>query len=207
MFGLSWWRRFGEERILHGTAHDALMAAPGLGAYFRKMGIMSASRETVSAALEAGRDVAVYPGGDVDSLRPWRKRDRVMLAGRTGFVKQAIRSGVPIVPLAQTGGADTMFTLTDGKRLARALGLKRIARAEALPLSLGVPWGLAPGVLPFVPLPAKLRSELLEPLFIDDDPDRAEDDDYVGEVYRDVERRLQAAMDRLARRRSFPVLG
>jgi len=64
---------------------------------------MSASPQTVSAALDAGRDVAVYPGGDVDSLRPWRKRDQVMLAGRAGFVKQAIRSGVPIVPLAQTG--------------------------------------------------------------------------------------------------------
>ncbi|HEV2771215.1 MAG TPA: lysophospholipid acyltransferase family protein [Thermoleophilaceae bacterium] len=207
MFGLSWWRRFGEDRILHGTAHDALMAAPGFGAYFRRMGVMSASRETVSAALEAGRDVAVFPGGDVDSLRPWLKRDRVMLAGRTGFVKQAIRSGVPIVPLAQTGGSDTMFTLTDGKRLARALRLNRLARAEALPLALGVPWGIAPGVLPFLPLPAKLRSELLEPLFVDDDPERADDDDYVEEVYREVERRLQGAMSRLASRRSFPVLG
>ena len=207
MFGLSWWRRFGESRILHGTAHDALMAAPGLGAYFRKMGVMSASRETVSAALEAGRDVAVYPGGDVDSLRPWSKRDTVMLAGRTGFVKQAIRSGVPIVPLAQTGGSDTMFTLSDGKGLARVLGLNRLARAEALPLALGVPWGIAPGALPFLPLPAKLRSELLEPLFVDDDPERADDDDYVEATYREVERRLQATMNRLARRRSFPVLG
>ncbi len=207
MFGLSWWRRFGEDRILHATAHDALMAAPVVGDYFRKMGVMSASRETVSAALEAGRDVAVFPGGDVDSLRPWPKRDRVMLAGRTGFVKQAIRSGVPIVPLAQTGGSDTMFTLSDGKGLARALGLDRLARAEALPMAVGLPWGVAPGVLPFFPLPAKLRSELLEPLFVDDDPERADDDDYVEEVYRLVERRLQAGMDRLANRRSFPVLG
>jgi 1-acyl-sn-glycerol-3-phosphate acyltransferase len=207
MFGLSWWRRFGKDRVLHATAHDALMAAPGVGAYFRKMGVMSASRATVSAALEAGRDVAVFPGGDVDSLRPWRKRDKVMLAGRAGFVKQAIRSGVPIVPLAQTGGSDTMFTLTDGKGLARALGLNRLARAEALPLAVGLPWGIAPGVLPFLPLPAKLRSELLEPLFVDDDPERADDDDYVDGVYREVERRLQAGMNRLARRRSFPVLG
>lgn len=207
MFGLSWWRRFGEDRILHATAHDALMAAPVLGTYFRKMGVMSASRETVSAALEAGRDVAVYPGGDVDSLRPWPKRDQVMLAGRTGFVKQAIRSGVPIVPLAQTGGADTMFTLTDGKGLARTLGLDRLARAEALPIAVGMPWGVAPGVLPFLPLPAKLRSELLEPMFVDDNPERADDDDYVEEVYRSVERRLQAGMDRLASRRSFPVFG
>ncbi len=27
--GYQWWRRYGEDRILHGTAHDMLMAAPG----------------------------------------------------------------------------------------------------------------------------------------------------------------------------------
>jgi len=35
--GFHWWRRFGAERPVHGTAHDALMAAPGIGHYFRKM--------------------------------------------------------------------------------------------------------------------------------------------------------------------------
>ena len=28
--GFQWWRHFGNDRILHGTAHDALMAAPGI---------------------------------------------------------------------------------------------------------------------------------------------------------------------------------
>lgn len=207
MFGLNWFRRFGEERLMHGTAHDALMATPVVGTYFRKMGVMSASRQTVSAALEAGRDVIVYPGGDVDSLRPWRERDKVRLAGRRGFVKQAIRSGVPIVPLATSGGMDTMFTLTEGKGLARLLGLNKIARAEALPLVLGLPWGIAPGMLPFLPLPAKIRTELLDPVFLDDDPERAKDDEYVDRMFAEVEGRIQKGMDRLARRRSFPVFG
>ena len=35
---LQWHRRFGSERTLHPTAHDVLMAAPGLGDYFRAMG-------------------------------------------------------------------------------------------------------------------------------------------------------------------------
>ena len=207
MFGLHWFRRFGEQRIMHGTAHEALMATPVVGTYFRKMGVMSASPETVSAALEAGRDVIVYPGGDVDSLRPWRERDKVKLAGRRGFVKQAIKSGVPIVPLATSGGMDTMFTLTEGKGLARLLGLNKLARAEALPLVLGVPWGIAPGMLPFLPLPAKIRTELLDPIFLDDDPERVEDDEYVDAMYAEVEQRIQAGMDRLAARRSFPVFG
>src|SRR3954471_22195624 len=29
--GIQWWRRFGTDRILHGTAHDALMATPLVG--------------------------------------------------------------------------------------------------------------------------------------------------------------------------------
>jgi 1-acyl-sn-glycerol-3-phosphate acyltransferase len=68
--GLQWWRRFGDERPLHGTAHDALMAAPGVGWYFRKMGVLPAAPDSITGALAAGRDVALWPGGEVDSLRP-----------------------------------------------------------------------------------------------------------------------------------------
>src|SRR5947209_8708646 len=38
--GFQWWRHFGPSRPLHGTAHDALMALPGFGTYFRKMGVL-----------------------------------------------------------------------------------------------------------------------------------------------------------------------
>jgi len=207
MFGLVWNRRFGDKRIAHGTAHDALMAAPLVGQYFRKMGVVSASRETVTEALEAGRDVLVYPGGDVDSLRPWTERDEVKLAGRRGFVKQAIRSGVPIVPLAKSGGTDTMFTLPGGRTVARALGLKQLARIEELPLAIGAPWGIAPAVLPFLPLPSKLRIQILDPLFVDDDPDRADDDEYVDMIFEEVVFRIEEGVGRLKRKRSFPVFG
>ena len=50
---LQWHRRFGSERVLHGTAHDVLMAAPGLGDYFRAMGVIPPTREAMSAALDA----------------------------------------------------------------------------------------------------------------------------------------------------------
>ena len=48
-----WWRRFGAERVLHATAHDVLMAAPGLGDYFRHCGVIPASRQTASAQRSA----------------------------------------------------------------------------------------------------------------------------------------------------------
>src|SRR3954465_14324411 len=91
--GIPWWRRFGADRRLHGTAHDALMAAPGIGAYFRRMGVLPASADSILSALAAGRDVALWPGGEIDSLRPWTHRDDAVLAGRKGFIRLAIKAG------------------------------------------------------------------------------------------------------------------
>src|SRR5207302_3053010 len=102
---------------LHGTAHDALMATPVIGTYFRKMGVLPARADAMTAALAAGHDVALWPGGERDSLRPWTQRDDAVLAGRTGFIKLAIRTGVPIVPISTVGGPDSMPVLTSGRRL------------------------------------------------------------------------------------------
>src|SRR4051812_33583897 len=112
--GIHWWRRFGESRTLHSTAHDALMAAPVIGAYFRTMGVLPAAADSMTAAVAVGHDVAVWPGGEVDSLRPWTQRDRAILAGRKGFVRLAIRAGVPIVPISTVGGPDAMPVLATG---------------------------------------------------------------------------------------------
>lgn len=58
-----------------------------------------------------------------------------------------------------------------------------------------------------LPLPAKIRTELLDPIELDTDPTRSDDDEYVSCIYREVEAAIQAGMDRLAKRRSFPIFG
>ena len=160
-FVFQWWRRFGTERVLHPTAHDVLMAAPGLGDYFRQVGVIPASRRGVSAALSAGRDVIIWPGGEVDAMRNWRRRDQAVLGGRKGFIRQAIRSGVPIVPLASVGGHDTVFVLSEGRWLANGLdrftGLKKKLRGVTMPIVLGVPFGLTVETIP-THLPCRRRS-------------------------------------------------
>ncbi|SDE73535.1 1-acyl-sn-glycerol-3-phosphate acyltransferase [Blastococcus fimeti] len=208
----AWHTHFEGGRALHGTAHDVLMAAPGLGDYFRAVGVIAANRRSVGAALEQGEDVVVWPGGEVDAMRSWRKRDVATLGGRTGFVKQAIRSGVPIVPVATVGGHDTVFVVSEGKWLANALdrvtGLKTTLRGANLPIIAGFPFPLAVEILPaHVPLPAKIRTRLLEPIEVDDDPERADDQAYVQKIYDQVEADIQAGMDGLAAKRTLPVLG
>jgi 1-acyl-sn-glycerol-3-phosphate acyltransferase len=211
-FVYDWWRRFGTVRVLHPTAHDVLMAAPGLGDYFRQVGVIPASRPGVSAALNSGCDVIIWPGGDVDAMRNWRKRDRAVLGGRKGFVRQAIRSGVPIVPVASVGGHDTAFVISEGQWIANGLdrvsGLKQKLRGTRLPIVLGIPFGLTIETIPtHLPLPAKIRTELLAPIHVDKDPDRVNDGEYVDSIYLEVESAIQDAMDRLAKKRRFPIFG
>jgi 1-acyl-sn-glycerol-3-phosphate acyltransferase len=204
----SWYRHFEGKRMLHGTAHDVLMAAPLLGDYFRAVGVIPASRAGVTAALAAGHDVIVWPGGEQDAMRSWRHRDKAMLFGRKGFVRQAIRSGVPIVPVATVGGHDTVFVLSEGRFLARWTGLGKRLRGATAPIIAGFPFPLAIEILPaHLPLPAKIRTEFLDPIRVDTDPARADDTEYVDKAYQEVEGAIQDGMDRLAKRRSFPVLG
>ena len=211
-FVFDWWRRFGTERVLHPTAHDVLMAAPGLGDYFRAAGVIPASRQGVSASLSAGCDVVIWPGGDVDAMRSWRRRDEAVLGGRMGFVRTAIRSGVPIVPVATVGGHDTAFVVSEGQWIANGLdrvsGLKRKLRGSQLPIVLGFPFGLTIETIPtHLPLPAKIRTELLDPIRVDHDPERVNDRAYVESIYREVETAIQHGMDRLAEQRRFPIFG
>jgi 1-acyl-sn-glycerol-3-phosphate acyltransferase len=208
----AWHVHFEGRRHLHGTAHDVLMALPGLGDYFRAVGVVAANRKSVTRALAQGEDVVVWPGGEADSMRSWRKRDVATLARRTGFVRQAIRSGVPILPVATVGGHDTVFVVSEGQWLADALdkvtGLKSTLRGANLPIIAGFPFPVAIEMLPaHVPLPAKIRTELLDPIELADDPERADDAVYVQKIYDQVEAEIQAGMDRLAAKRKLPVLG
>jgi len=203
--GVQWWRHFGRARPVHGTAHDALMALPLVGAYFRRMGVLPAAPDSIASALAAGHDVILWPGGERDSLRPWVKRDEAILAGRKGFVKLAIRSGVPIVPIATVGGPDSMPVLASGRRLARALQLDKLARLKMFPVAVQAPWGVSPALLPEIPFPTKIRTAFQAPVGLEKDPERASDDEYVDAKYREVRDSIQRGMNALARRRRLPL--
>lgn len=206
---MGWWRHFGKRRTLHGTAHDVLMNAPGLGRYFRRLGVISPSRDNISAAFDKGDDVILWPGGEIDCYRNWADRDKAVLGGRKGFIRLAMRAGVPIVPVATVGGHDTLFVLSEGRGLAKALKLKERMRSDVAPITLSWPLGLALHITPFqhVPLPAKIRTRILDPIYLDSDPARLDDQAYVDAVYQQIEGTIQTGMDELAKKRRFLIFG
>lgn len=145
----------------------------------------------------------MFPGGDYDSYRPTLTANKVDFAGRTGYVRTALEADVPIVPVVSIGAQETQMFLARGDSIARRIGLTR-ARMEILPVSIGFPFGLSVIFPPNLPLPSKIVTQVLEPIDIvarfGDDPDIDEVDQYVRAT-------MQTALDELARKRRFPVLG
>jgi 1-acyl-sn-glycerol-3-phosphate acyltransferase len=181
VFMLAWNTYFGVERPIYALAHKLVTAAPLVGSFLRRWGVVTAGHEAARAVLDAGHSVLVYPGGDVEVHRPWTARNEIRFDGRKGFLKLAREAGVRIVPVVASGGQDTYLPLTDGRWLAKTLRLDRIARLKVLPISLALPWGLNVGdFLGHLPLPAKLRVEVLDPIDVEE---RFGGDDDAGYQY------------------------
>ena len=202
IFSPAFYNEFGYDRPVYTLAHYGIFMGP-LDGVLRRLGVIEASRENASAALHSGAVVLVFPGGDYDSYRPTFSENTIDFNGRTGYVRTAIEAGAPIVPTVSIGGQETQLFLTRGNWLARKLGLTK-ARMDILPVSFGFPFGLSVIFPPNVPLPSKVVTEVLEPIDITakfgKDPDIAEVDEHVRSV-------MQAALDRLAKQRRFPILG
>jgi 1-acyl-sn-glycerol-3-phosphate acyltransferase len=135
-------------------------------------------------------------------MRPWRDRDKIRFAGRQGYVRLALSAGVPIVPVVAAGAQQTLVILSDGQRLARALGFDRLFRLKAWPIALALPWGLLIAPLPFIPWPSRILIEVLPPIRFDrSGPKAAADAGYVTECAAQVEQTMQACLTRLAAKR------
>lgn len=201
----AWYRQRGLDAPLVGLAFDAAFTIPGFRTLMRRLGQVPASSKNAAAALADGASVLVYPGGVHEVFRPWRDRDRVDLNGRTGFVKLALRTGVPVVPVVGHGGHHTTVVLTRGERIARALRLDRI-RLGVSPLLLAFPWGITTPAFPAVPLPAKITVELGEPIdWSHYGPEAADDPDIVQRCYDEITERMQSTMQRLAAETPHPI--
>lgn len=206
LFLVEYYRRYGYDDPVYALAHDVLFRFPRMKRTLESVGIVPARKETARELLEAGHKVLVFPGGDIENMRPFRERKQVNLAGRTGFVKLAQQTGVPIVPVVGAGNHETLIVLSQGRRIAEAMGLDRM-RVHSMPLILAPPWGLITGptlVLPYMPLPAKVTVQIGDPVAHDRFHGVA---NVVRSTYEHVENRMQTILSDLYAERHLPVLG
>jgi len=208
LFGAALYRRYGLAALPYGLAHETVAQIPPLARILIPVGAVRASHENAARIFTNGQNVLVYPGGDEEALRPSRQRDEIQFGGRRGYIRLALRHGVPIVPVVTFGAHDVFVVLDDGRWLARRLGLHKSARIKVFPTILSVPWGVTMGpVMPFIPLPARIRIQVLQPIeFSRKGEQAAQDSSYVEACDRQVRGAMQATLSAMALRlRQDPV--
>jgi 1-acyl-sn-glycerol-3-phosphate acyltransferase len=209
ILGMAFATYFGAERPWYALTHSTAMAMPIIGPMLKAFGSIPASPQNADEALRRGASVLVYPGGDIETFRPWRDRNKVKLAGRMGFIRTALKNRVPLIPVANVGSHETGIFLSDGQWLCKALRLDKILRIKAEPIQLGLPWGIwFTDFLPRILLPAKIEIRVLPPMnFPRTGPEAAADDEYVRQCYEQVTTALQEAVTEMASKRRWPIIG
>ena len=202
----AWYGKNGVDTPLVVLSYDAIFAVPGAGGFFRRLCQVPANQRNGAAALDRGAAVLVDPGGLEDIARPWTERNRIVLAGRKGFIKLALRKGVPVYPIVSHGGHESSIVLTRGRRVAKALGLDKL-RTSSMPLVFKVPWGLVLGPVPAFPFPTKVTLQVCEPMdWSHLGPDDADNPEVLERCYQEIESVMQATLDELAKEHPYPIL-
>jgi 1-acyl-sn-glycerol-3-phosphate acyltransferase len=188
-------------------AHEILFRLKPVRRLIEALGAIPASHEAADELFARGEKALVFPGGDMEAMRPFRARDRIVFGNRSGYVRLALRHDVPIVPVVTAGAHSGLVILNEGKRTASWLGLSRFLRVKRLPLALSIPWGLTLSPPPlFIPVPTHVVQEILPPIqFSRTGEDAANDQAYVDICHGRVVDTMQEALTRLAKeRRSRP---
>lgn len=128
--------------------------------------------------LEAENAILVFPEGARGCGKTWDHRYRLTEFGR-GFMRLALETRSPIVPVAVIGAEEAIASIYDLKPLARLLGAPYLPVPMLLPLL---------GPLAFLPLPVQMHVHFGKPLYFDGPFD---DEDEI------IERKVQVVVDRV----------
>jgi 1-acyl-sn-glycerol-3-phosphate acyltransferase len=137
---------------------------PFVSSFYARLGQVVGTPENCRRLLAAGEALLVFPEGVRGLNKPFAERYRLKGFG-TGFMRLALETGAPIVPVGIVGAEEQSPSLTNLEPLARLLGM------PALPLT---PTGLVP-----LPLPTRYHIHFGEPLSFTGSPD---DEDAVLEA-------------------------
>ncbi len=161
---------------------------PWINVFFARVGQVVGTRENFTDLLDDGQLVLVFPEGIEGIRKPVTQRYRLQ-GFHVGFVEQALRARVPIVPTAFIGSDDQAPILYDMKSLARRLGL------PVLPITPTFPWLGPLGLLPY---PVSYRIVYGEPLRFHErfGPEGADDARLVRYLANQVRRAVQLLIDR-----------
>ena len=178
------------------TLYDEWFASwPWVSAWVVRMGQALATVENGIRLLDQGELVAVYPESYEGVSKPFKERYRLARFGQGDFVKMALATQSPVIPVSVVGAEETYIALANSRTLAKATG------SPYFTISPTFPWL---GLLGLVPLPTRWHIDFGLPIPMDTyGADQADNLVLVSQVSDQVRNTLQEMIQsRLASRRS-----
>jgi len=177
---------------------DLVYSVPWLAWLARASGHVPANPEEAERLLQAGELVGVFPEGFKGIGKPFSDRYQLQRFGRGGFARTALRTGVPIIPVAIVGAEEIYPMVADWPELAAKLKL------PYFPITPLFPWF---GLLGAIPLPSKWLIEFCDPVSTNGfAPDQCEDAEVIAELADKVKDTIASKIDELLAERG-PAFG
>lgn len=180
-------------RFIRAMVEKWSQTLPFVSVFFSRVGQVVGVPENAKRLLEADEILLVFPEGARGISKTYDQRYRLTEFG-LGFMRLAIETGTPIVPVSVIGGEEQYVNVKNLDLLARLL------RMPSFPL---LPQLLVPGGV--LPLPTKYRITFGEPMFFDGDAD--DDDAVIDEKVQLVRTTIQAMVNRGLRDRKSVFFG
>lgn len=140
IFGIlyAWEKRFGflYDRPAFGLAHRLAFRVPGIATLMRGVGAVPADFDSAKLALSKG-SVLVFPGGNWEATRHFRRGNEVDFDGHRGWIQVAKNSGVDILPVAISGAYRVNPVLGRSRWLAKISLFESFLSVRWLPVTVG----------------------------------------------------------------------
>jgi len=196
MVGLAVYNEHPAQRLVRTLFADWFPTLPFFSTLFVKVGQALANEENGIRLLEQDQLVAVYPEGYKGVGKLFKDRYRLARFGRGGFVRMALQTQAPVIPVSVVGAEETYISLAKSDTIAKMIHF------PYFPISPTFPWF---GLLGFVPLPTKWYIDFGEPFPMDHyGPDAAENVMLVSQLTDQVRNIVQDMIyRRLSERKSI----
>jgi 1-acyl-sn-glycerol-3-phosphate acyltransferase len=161
------WEEHPAPRMVRNLYLNWFNTMPFIAPVFAGLGQMAGLPENALRLLEEDELVCTFPEGLRGMAKLFHQRYQLGRFGRGGFVKVALRTGTPIIPVAVVGAEEIYPLLSRGERIARLLGTPLFPLTPFFPLL---------GPLGVIPLPTRWRIVFCPPIATADYGPEAADD-------------------------------
>jgi 1-acyl-sn-glycerol-3-phosphate acyltransferase len=157
-----------------------------------------ACQENAERLLRQETLLAVFPEGIKGIGKLYKERYKLQRFGRGGFVRLALRTRTPIVPVAIVGAEETNPMLLRLEAIAKPLGIPYVPITPTFPLL---------GPLGLIPAPTKWKITFGEPIVLQEGAESETDELLVARISERVRSDIQQLLDTSVRERKSVIFG